>query len=185
MDRLYDTELDAHEPLQHLTIKMFGRTYELQPAADLELHPSTIGEDLQTQVGRFAFYATVLSMAETKVKALEKKLESRRAVLDNSWRTDGVLPGGGKITEESMRRALRCDTECEALSDKILDAEFDANVLRGIVRAFEQRRDMLVELAKRANNNTFHDRDVDVKVSAKITSITAQHKNVGAHPSKK
>jgi hypothetical protein len=184
-ERLYDLDLEEHAPLQHLTIKMYGRTYEMQPAADLVLRPSTVGEDLQNQGARFAFYATCHAMALAKVKALEKKLESRRSELDQTWRNAGILPGGGKITEESMRRALRCDELCDELQDKILDAEFDANVLFSVVKAFEHRRDMLVELAKRANNITFHDRDVNVTVSAKISQLLSQHKNVGQHPSKK
>lgn len=183
MERTWESGLEDHEPLANVSITMFGRKYDLQPAADLELHPSTIGEALQTQPAQFAFYATVHSMAQAKVAALNKQLEDRRTVLDKQYRMEGELPGGIKITEDAMRRALRSDTDCQAIQDLVHDAEFDAMCLSNVVRAFEHRRECLIELAKRANNTTFNDRDVEVSVAARI-GMTAAH-GVGQHPSKK
>lgn len=185
MDRTWDSGLEEHEPLANISIRMFGKKYELQPAADLELHPSTIGESLQTQPAQFAFYATVHSMAQAKVAGLNKQLEDRRSQLDMEYRKAGELPGGIKITEDSMRRALRLHSDCLALVDKIHDAEFDTMCLSNVVRAFEHRRECLIELSKRANNTTFNDSDINVSVAARITPLSVTANGVGKHPSKK
>lgn len=183
MDRLWDMDFEDHKPLQDMTIQMFGKKYKLQPAADLELHPTTVGEELQRQPSLYAFYATVHSMAVAKVSAIGRKLENRRSELDTEWRQQGFLPGEIKITEDALRRALRNDETITRIQTAMNDAEFDAMCLANIVRAFEHKRDCLIELSKRTNNTTFNDQDVNVTVSARITLIDAV-RNTGQHPSK-
>ncbi len=184
MERTWESGLEDHSPLADMNILMFGKRYELQPAADLEIHPSTLAEDLQKQPGLFAFYATCHSMAQAKVTALNQKLELQRSEMDQEIRSNGALPDGGKITEDGLRRALRATPELAAIQDKVHDAEFDAMCLGNVVRAFEHRRECLIELSKRAHNTTFNDQDVPVTVAANITAVAAP-KGVGQHPSKK
>jgi hypothetical protein len=62
--------------------------------------------------------------------------------------------------------------------------------LSNILRAFEHRRECLIELAKRSANSTFNDQDVSVTVSATVSDIAAvpidaTARNLGKHPSKR
>jgi hypothetical protein len=178
------TVLDEHIPLRRFKVKMFGKSYVLNPAADLELQISTVGEALQEQASKYAFYATVRDMAQAKLDSLNAKLDNRRSELDQEYRQDGELPGGVKITEESMRRALRAHPDCAKLREQIVEAQFNVNTLNSIVRAFEHRRECAVSLSVRANNTTFHDRDVKVTVAAKISDINLDNvRSRGKHPS--
>jgi hypothetical protein len=183
MERRWETGLESHTPLANMTIRMFGKRYQLQPAVDLEFHPSTIGEALQEQAGRYAFYATVHAMAQAKVTAIQEELDLRRSQLDAEYRDEGCLPGGGKITEDGLRRAIRLHADSRMLENKLHDAEYDMNCLEKIVRAFEHRRECMIALAHRTNNSTFNDRDVDVTVSAKIMNLD-EVRTKGQHPSK-
>lgn len=186
MEPISKAPIKGHIPLQRMKIKMFGKTYTINPADDLIIHKATVGEDAQTQPSVFAFYATVRDMAQAKVDALNAQLEDRRSELDNEYRRAGELPGGLKITEDSIRRALRMDPDSTAIRDQILDAQHQVACLTSIVRAFEHRREMLLTVASRANNSTWNDRDVDLpEVHARITKIVTEDvRNLGAHPSK-
>lgn len=171
--------------LQSITVLMFGKKYELNPAEDLELHPSSVGDHLQEQAPRFAFYATVRDMCQVKVEAMEGELAAVTARLDSDMRSGIIaLP---KTTEEAVKAALRGHQEYLDAKEAVAMAQMEFNKLNSIVKAFEHRREMLIEIAHRANNTTWNDRDVKASVAANISPIQAQKtatRGMGAHPSK-
>lgn len=181
--------------LANLDIKMFGKHYRLHPVEDLKLQVSDLGACLQSQPAMYAFYASLRDLANTNVETIKRRIEDRRAELDNTWRSQGYIPGDIKITEDSMRRGLRNDNQLKAHADNLVLAQFMYDTLSSIVKAFEHRRDMLISLSTRANNSTFHDRDVDVYVSGKFgdaaesdqapTTLKDKVKGRGAFPGSK
>lgn len=176
--------INGHPPLQRLVIKMFGRKYELSPVDDLSVSASTVGEECQRQAPLYGYYATVRDMAETKVESLEALLTDKEAELDQHFRQTGMLPGSVKITEDGLKKAIKNDTDYKAIRDRIVEARGQAKQMGSIVRAFEQKKDMLVSMSTRLNNSTWNDRDVAVTVAAKVTKLSDELKGVGAHPSK-
>ena len=187
---LTPTDLSNLDVLQKLTVTMFGKVFILSPAQDLELHPSTLGENLQEQASRYAFYASVRDMAAAKVDALALQVKQTEAALDQEFRADGELPSGGKITEAGLASAIRNHADYQNVQEDLAEAKHDLDTLNSIVRAFEHRRDCLMAMSSRANNTTFHDSDVNVTVSARVKTIEemaalkAKAKAKGAHPSK-
>ena len=165
------TPLSELDILKNFRVKMFGKVFLMQPAADLELHPSSIGESLQEQPSRYAFYASVRDMAQAKVEALALQVKQKEAALDQEYRISGALPGGVKITETGMLCAIRNDGNYQTLQEEHVESQHHLALLNTIVRAFEQRRDCLMAMSSRANNTTFNDQDLNVTVSARIRSI--------------
>lgn len=185
------TNLSDLDVLKRIKITMFGKVFLLQPSADLELHPSTIGENLQEQASRYAFYASVRDMAMAKVDALHMQLKQLEAELDQSIRGTRELPNGGKITEASLAAAIRNDEDYQELQETLAEAKHDVDLLNSVVRAFEHRRECLMAMSSRANNTTFHDSDVNVQVTARVhttqewEALKAKAKEKGKHPSSK
>ena len=172
--------------LNNLKIRMFGKSFLMHPGEDLAIHPSTIGDNLQEQASRFAFYASVRDMASAKVDGITLELKQMEAKLDQTIRGEGELPGGGKITETGLIAAINNDGDYQATQEELAEAKHHLDLLQTVVRAFEQRRDCLLALSSRANNTTFNDKDLDVTVMAKIRKlIPDETKSMGAHPSKK
>ena len=177
--------------IEHLTclrVVMFKKVYDLNPAEDLKMNVSKIGDHLQSQPSKYAFYATLRDLANSKVEKLSDKLHKVRGSLDSQYRAEGYLPGDVKITEDSMRRFLNQAPEVSEVTKEIRQAQSELAVLTSIVRAFEQRRDCLVALAHRQNSGVFHDKDATPTVHAAVTplrQLQEQAAAAGAHPSKR
>lgn len=159
------------EHLSSLRVEMFQRTYDLNPAEDLALSVSKIGEHLQSQPSKYAFYASLKDLANSKVDQLVAKLHRVRAINDSKIRVEGCLPDGNKITEDSMRRCLNTLEDVVAAEKAVLRAQADLAVLSSIVRAFEQRRDCLIALSNRQNSGVFHDKNISATVHADINPV--------------
>ncbi len=173
------------DELTNLTVKMFGRKFTLNPMEDLKFQMSTLGQAIQEQPSKFAFYASLRDMANTKVEAFQSKIDGKRSELDQQYRREGYLPGGVKITEDSMNRFLRAHPEVVDLQGKARDARHEAALLGSIVRAFEQRRDMLIQANNRAANTMFNDQDVKtVTIHASIKNLVAANSGKGQFPGK-
>lgn len=185
------TPLEGLDVLQKLTVKMFGKVFILSPAQDLAIHPSTLGENLQEQASRYAFYASVRDMATAKVDALALKLKQKEAELDQEYRADGELPNGGKITEAGILSAIRAAADYQSIQEDLAEAKHDLDTLNSVVRAFEHRKDCLISMATRANNTTYNDSDVNITVSARVrtfeemAALKAKAKTKGTHPGNK
>jgi len=172
--------------LETITVKMYGKEYVLHPAEDLALHPSSVGEHLQEQASRFAFYATVRDMALVKVEALQGQLASVEAELSDGYRSGKYRLA--KTTDEAVKLAIRGDATYVKAKGVVADAQMEYDMLNSVVKAFEHRREMLIEMSRRANNSTWNDRDVDATVAVEITPIERLKKStqgLGQHPSKK
>ena len=180
--------LDNVEHLSSLQVTMFKRVYDLNPAEDLALSVSSIGEHLQGQPSKYAFYASLRDLATSKMEQLQSKYHRIRAELDGQIRRQGELPDGGKITEDSLRRCLAVHPNVVEAEKAVHRASSEVSLFNSIVRAFEQRRDCLIALANRQNSGVFHDKDTKVTVHAEITplqELRAQTASAGSHPSKK
>lgn len=184
MEPINKRPIVGHKPLQRLKIKMFGKVYTMNPAEDLRVKPSELGDQIQTQPAMYAFYATVRDMTQAKLDSLVAALSQKEADLAAEFYARGTVPSGAKATEDGVKKAVRADEEYQAIQAQIVDAQFEVNQMWSIVRAFEQRKDMIIEAAKRVNSATWNDRDVDVEVSAVIQRIPDEVRAVGAHPSK-
>jgi hypothetical protein len=171
--------------LQELTISMYGKRYVLNPAEDLELHPSSVGDHLQEQASRFAFYATVRDMCLAKVDSCQSQLAVVEARLSEEFRS-GIIQLA-KTTEDAVKQAIRGHEAYVDAKETLSLATVEYDQLNSIAKAFEHRREMLVELSKRANNTTWNDKDIDPEVSATITPLQSQKnatKGMGTHPGK-
>lgn len=174
--------------LTELRVVMFKKVYDLNPAEDLALTVSGIGEHLQAQPSKYAFYASLKDLATSKLEQLQGKYHRVRAGIDGQVRAQGELPDGGKITEDSLRRYLTTHEEVRAAEKAMHQASAEVSMFSSIVRAFEQRRDCLIALANRQNSGVFHDKDTKVMVHAEISplkDLQAASAGAGAHPSKK
>lgn len=173
------------DELTNFSVKMFGRRFILNPIADLQFQPSTLGQSIQEQPSKFAFYASVRDMANSKLEAVQAKVDQRRSQLDKEYRAAGFLPNGAKITEDALNRYLRADESVVALQDQARDARHELAILSSIVRAFEQRRDMLIQMNNRASNTMFNDSDIKggVQVNATIKTLVKAAKGTGTFQS--
>jgi hypothetical protein len=179
--------LDNVEHLSSLQVTMFKRVYDLNPAEDLAMSVSSIGEHLQGQPSKYAFYASLRDLATSKTEQLQSRYHRIRAELDGQIRRQGELPDGGKITEDSLRRCLAAHPDVVEAEKTVHRASSEVAIFNSIVRAFEQRRDCLIALANRQNSGVFHDKDAKVTVHAGITPVSELKERTagaGAHPSR-
>jgi len=167
----------AFEPMKELEVELFGKKYTLHPEEDLEIDMGNLGECLQTQASTFAFYATLRDQAQNQLDALETSMTQIFARLDDKYRKDG-LPNGFKITEESIKYAVRASKTFRDAQDAYINFKVTAATLESLVWAFQQRRDMLVALYTKSNNNMFQESEPRIRPDAST-------RNIGKFPGKR
>lgn len=186
-DSELQTNVEDVDHLQALEVTMFGKVYTLNPAADLALSASNLGECLQTHPSKYAFYASLRDLSESKVSRVNERYHVIRGKLDQKIRDSGTMPNGDRITEDALRRYLTTQDEVLVATKEIRQAQAEFQLLSSIVRAFEHRRECLIAMSNRQNNNIFHDKDVAATVAVAIQdhkSMSPSKTKVGAHPSK-
>lgn len=94
------------------------------------------------QTGLYAYYAVSHARALRDERTLKLSVDNRRAVLRRSLSQSTA----GRITEAMIDEACASDKQFRDLSTQYIEAQFCADVLESVTRAFEHRRDMLVNL---------------------------------------
>ncbi|MFA5035633.1 MAG: hypothetical protein WC479_00450 [Candidatus Izemoplasmatales bacterium] len=104
-----------------------------------------ISDEMSSQASMYGFFAILAAEAD-RISALKSMLyDQETAQADESYRQQLELDGK-KYTEAVVRSMVIRDEECvKALTAKE-DADYDLNILKAIVRAFEQRAMMLQSL---------------------------------------
>ncbi|MFA5037631.1 MAG: hypothetical protein WC479_10710 [Candidatus Izemoplasmatales bacterium] len=105
----------------------------------------SISNEFATQASMYAFFAILAADAD-RIAAMKSLLYDQEAAsADEQYRAQLTLDGT-KFTEAVIRSMIvRDESCCKALSEKE-DADYDLNILKAIVRAFEQRAMMLQSL---------------------------------------
>jgi hypothetical protein len=78
----------------------------------------------------------------------KQDLDITKAEVDKEIREDPEAYGVKKVTEGSIQSAILTEDRYKEAFQKYLDAKFEAEMAKGAVRAFEQRKDMLEALIK-------------------------------------
>ena len=177
-----DTTLQM-ESLESLEIELYGRTYNLSPLADLHFSISQLGEAMQEQPSKYAFYASIKDQCQKLVNEWAKAVERARSKADQEIRKVGHIDGN-KITEDALRRALRMHPKVKQAEDSLGEVQDLLATLTTIVRAFEVRRDMIVAASTRTNTGNFQDSDVPFPIGLKTPKNFEKAKGKGQFPGK-
>ena len=104
-----------------------------------------VTDDMATQASQYAFFA-VLAVEADRVFAMRSLLcDQAAATADETYRKEFEL-NGNKYTEAVIKSLVIRDKDYLVALDDKMKAEYDLDILKAIVKAFEQRASMLQSL---------------------------------------
>lgn len=148
------------EKLPELKIKIGDQIYETNFQKDVEISRETVSKNMIEQPSLFAWYAVLTEMVEREVNDRKLELAILGAKTFDRFKTEG-LDAGEKITDKRIDSLVKQDDDYIA-AVAILDAtEGHHGILKAITKAFDHRKDMLINLG------SFMRAEMDTDISTK------------------
>lgn len=130
---------DAAEAKQKPGAKLqeyLDRQHEL-----LKINEEDLNEDFTSQAQKYFKAAMNFHKAEKQVQVEKQALDIIVAQKDSELRSSGE-----KTTEAYIDKAIKGDEEVQAQKRRIMDAELQVGLHQACMRAWEHKRDMLIQV---------------------------------------
>lgn len=126
-----------------LTIAEEG--FSTQMLKDVEFSPENLDSAYVEQASLFAYYAEQSRLASKKMDNFKLRINTIEAELDKECR-DVAITSGVKITEKAIEQSVTRDEKYIKSVMAYNDAKATHQMLRDILEAFKQRKDMLIQI---------------------------------------
>jgi len=126
----------------------------------LKVDPKNLNAELIEQPGLFAYYAYEMSKKKEELEELELDLDILESETDRKVRNNFLIKNE-KVSEKKVEMVVMSITKVKELKRKIIKVNAEYNILKGIVRAYEQRKDVLVSLS--ANMREENKSDINLR----------------------
>jgi hypothetical protein len=113
----------------------------------LQISPD-LDKELTEVAGKYSYWNAMLAHAEMQLERLENLLELVEAKLDESIRKDAATTGA-KITEGQIKSAITRNEKVIQVKGFVAQARCEMNLLKAQSYALVQRKDALLQLARR------------------------------------
>jgi len=122
-----------------------GKEYDIDLNEVLSMNESNLNKAYMEQSPLFAWWSSARAIAGKYAEQLRKKLNLRRSQLMKDLRkeSDEKL---AKWTLSDIEARILLDEEYSLLADKIIEAEYNFNLLNSVCTALEHRKEMLISL---------------------------------------
>ena len=122
----------------------FQKEYDIQQ--ELSINEEDLNKELAEQPGRYAFFATLFSLAEKDYNLAELEMSQIESNLDADIR-ERALEDKEKLTEGKILNRVHSNPKWAAAEEKIIGCRRMRGIIRGIKEGFSQRKDCLVSIA--------------------------------------
>ena len=116
---------------------------------DVSIDMTDISKEMQQQTQKYAMYAMKAIRARRQYEIAEKALEITESQLDAQHRAV-LKEENPKTTEPQIRAAVVGDAKYRSASMRVINARQEFGLAQAAERSFDQRRDMLLQIARDA-----------------------------------
>lgn len=116
---------------------------------DVKIDITDLSGAMQQHASLYVMYASKAVRARRQYERFKAVLEVLEAQLDGQYRTT-LKEENAKTTEGQIRAAVLTDTRWRAASGKVIDAQQLYRLADVAVNGFDQRKDMLLQIARDA-----------------------------------
>ncbi|MNW28086.1 hypothetical protein D3C74_48980 [compost metagenome] len=163
-----ELEIDSLNLLD-VTIKTKnGQSVEYNVGEELKADIADLNEAFLTQPGKFAWWSTLAENAKHQRDSLEATLDKQEAEADYKVRLSLELEGV-KVTEAAVKQGIKKDEEYLDALKRYNAAKKTAGILSQVVKAFEQRKEMLISLGANLRKENDNSDIVSLKEKARGT----------------
>lgn len=125
------------------TVKVGDREFSVESL--FEIDQADLIMEFKDQAALYAFFVNEMSKAERDHAVVVSEKELVYADADDYWRAEFDREGL-KITENAIKSAIIRDAAYGRAINREIEARYVYHSLKGLVRALEQRADMLIQL---------------------------------------
>ena len=115
-----------------------------------EVNSHDLDTVLSEQASLYSYYSGLMAAAKRKLGSLEANLNR----LSGSVRSSLKKGSSVKLTAKDLDDLVFCDEEYISKNDEVIEATFHYDVLKGLCRALEHKKDMLVQLSSNRRAET-------------------------------
>lgn len=127
-----------------INLKVTDKVFDGNIREVLNINEAALSEEFVKQPSLFAWFAALAEIANAEVESKKMAVSLLRANLDAEKRTE--LSTSGKITESMVDSAITKDKRFQVASEELIESGRQFGILKAMVRALEQRKDMLIQL---------------------------------------
>ena len=131
-------------------VKTFVKQSDL--ALDLAFSEHNLNDAMMNQASLFSFYASTSAKAQLQCDRLKTTLDHITATIDVELREDAVATGT-KVTETLISNKIKLDPRYMKAIAYYNESKAIAAMCKSTTEAFQQRRDMLVQIGKDARED--------------------------------
>lgn len=145
-----------------LDVKVSDKSFKGTIRDVLTINEATLSNEFINQPPTYAWFAALSEMASAEVENRKMSLSVLQANLDAEKRIE--LGATGKVTESMVQSAIIKDKRHQVAHEELIEAERQLGVLKSMVRALEQRSQMLIALgAMKRQEMILTDFGIDMK----------------------
>jgi hypothetical protein len=176
------------ELLSSFDIEIDGVVWANRYGEDIQIDRTALDSEFITHSERFAYYATLAEMSDEAYTEAKEEMEAIVALIDDEIRTSNVaaaMAAGGvapkKLTETQVEHAIKLDKRYQNQLTKVQHLRKLAKMLKYAPKAFEHRKDMLVQMGANYRNSD-SPRILSEKQEAVKTNLAAKHEDTEDGP---
>ena len=128
-----------------LSLQVAGKEFEGNLRDIVKINEAILTDEFIKQPSLYAWFATLLEYASAEMETQKMNLSILRANLDAEKRTV-LVNEGKKATESMVESAIEVDERAIQAQKNLIESSRQYGILRAIVRALEQRKDMLIQV---------------------------------------
>lgn len=118
-------------------------TYSLSEVFGID--QTRVSDEFAHQAGTFAYFGQLLAKAEHRVAMLDMQKDQMYGEMDGSIR-ELYAVNGNKITEPQIKAMILSEQKYVKVQEEYAKADYEASLLKIIVKALEQKATMLIGL---------------------------------------
>ena len=128
-----------------LDVEVAGKEFKGNLREIVKITEADLTEEFIKQPSLYAWFATLCEFASAEVETKKMNLSIDRANLDAEKRA-ALLSATKKPTEAMVGSAIDVDERYVTAQKALIEAKRQYGILKGIVKALEQRKDMLIQV---------------------------------------
>lgn len=134
------------QDLLRLQFALNKRRYKIDLIAELRINDNNLNTEIEQQPAKFAWFAVLYNHAVSTYDKLYEYKKEVYAKLDKRVR-QRLEDRGQRVTDKKVDAIIRRSTAYKKITNRVLDARHDMNILQYVVESFRQRKDMLQSLS--------------------------------------
>lgn len=109
-----------------------------------------IDEEMMRQASLYSYYHGLMCAAKKSMNDLDADLTRLSAKLRSGYKSSAT----GKLTAKDLDDLVLADDSYRAAQQEVNDSTFKYELLKGLVRALEQKKDMIVQVSANKREET-------------------------------